>query len=199
MSMNIYRPFGGALSMRDLMSRLFEESFVHPERLISGIDYQHPMELCERDDEYVFRMALPGLRPEDCDITLAQDTLTIKGELQPPEWEQQMQQQSGTQAQQGQQKMQQQAGTQPQQGQQQMQQSAGAQRQKQSQRGEATSRTECLFSEMMYGTFTRRVTLPTQIDADKASAQFCNGMLTLHLPKSTAAKPKRLQIQSTSK
>lgn len=169
MSINIYRPFGGAMSMRDLMNRLFEESFIHPERLLTGADYQHPMELCEKDDEFVFRMGLPGLRPEYVDITIDQDVLTIKGELKPPEWMQQTQQQTGTQ--------------------QQMRQPQGAK-----ERG-----AECLFSEILYGSFTRRVTLPTQIDTDKANAEFDDGMLTLHLPKAATMKPKRLQVKSGTK
>ncbi|MBI2954973.1 MAG: Hsp20/alpha crystallin family protein [Chloroflexi bacterium] len=173
MSINIYRPFGGAMSIRDLMNRLFEESFVHPERLLTGIAYQHPMELCEKDDEFIFRMCLPGLKPEDVDITIAQDTLTITGELKQPGWQRQMGQQ-----------MEQQTGSQQQQGQQQ---------------GPRGRSAECLFSEILYGSFTRRVTLPTQIDADKASAEFDNGMLMLHLPKAAAAKPKRLQVKAVAK
>ena len=48
--------------------------------------------------------------------------------------------------------------------------------------------------ERAYGSFQRSFQLPTTIDQDKVSASFQNGILELRLPKSEAAKPKRIAI-----
>lgn len=42
--------------------------------------------------------------------------------------------------------------------------------------------------------FTRSFTLPFDVDTEKAEAQLTNGVLTLTLPKSEAAKPKQISI-----
>ena len=48
--------------------------------------------------------------------------------------------------------------------------------------------------ELRQGHFQRSVTLSTPISADKAQAQFENGVLTLKLPKAEEAKPKEIKI-----
>ena len=48
--------------------------------------------------------------------------------------------------------------------------------------------------EHAYGRFERSVMLPTVIDANKVTASFKDGVLELRLPKSEAAKPKRIAI-----
>jgi HSP20 family protein len=48
--------------------------------------------------------------------------------------------------------------------------------------------------ERAYGRFERTFLLPTMVDADKVTANFANGVLELRLPKSEAAKPKRIPI-----
>src|SRR5512140_1699363 len=48
--------------------------------------------------------------------------------------------------------------------------------------------------ERRYGQFQRTVTLSTPISADKAQAQFENGVLTLRLPKAEEAKPKQIKV-----
>jgi len=48
------------------------------------------------------------------------------------------------------------------------------------------------------GEFSYSFRLPVAVDADRAEATFENGILTLHLPKAEAAKPKRIQIGAGS-
>jgi len=45
-------------------------------------------------------------------------------------------------------------------------------------------------SERCYGRFERRVTLPAEVEAEKASATFKNGVLEVTLPKRVDVKPK---------
>ena len=48
--------------------------------------------------------------------------------------------------------------------------------------------------ERAYGTFVRSFTLPDDADANKVKAEFKDGMLTVHLPKSEQAKPKQIEV-----
>ena len=48
--------------------------------------------------------------------------------------------------------------------------------------------------ERAYGTFQRSFVLPAIVDQDKVQAIYKDGVLELHLPKSEAAKPKRIAI-----
>jgi HSP20 family protein len=48
--------------------------------------------------------------------------------------------------------------------------------------------------ERTYGTFQRSFVLPAMVDQDKVQATYKDGVLELHLPKSEAAKPKRIAI-----
>jgi HSP20 family protein len=50
--------------------------------------------------------------------------------------------------------------------------------------------------ERFAGTFTRELTLPAPVDADKVEARFEHGVLRLTLPKSEAAKPRKIAIKA---
>jgi HSP20 family protein len=53
-----------------------------------------------------------------------------------------------------------------------------------------------LRQECGYGRFTRTLTLPTVVDADGVEARYEAGVLTLTLPKSDAARPKRIAVKA---
>ena len=48
--------------------------------------------------------------------------------------------------------------------------------------------------ERSYGTFARSFSLPNSVDADKVTANFKDGVLTLTMPKKEEAKPKTIKI-----
>ena len=50
--------------------------------------------------------------------------------------------------------------------------------------------------ERQYGTFQRTITLPSEVDSDKIKATYNGGVLTVHLPKSESAKPRRIRVTS---
>lgn len=52
--------------------------------------------------------------------------------------------------------------------------------------------------ERSYGAFERAMRLPCEVEADKIDATFKNGILTVKLPKSQAAKGKTQRISVTS-
>jgi HSP20 family protein len=49
--------------------------------------------------------------------------------------------------------------------------------------------------ERAYGSFARSFTLPEDADAAKVSADFKDGVLIVHLPKSEKARPKSIEIK----
>ena len=64
-------------------------------------------------------------------------------------------------------------------------------------KGEKKSETEDKdrqFSERFYGRFERRIPLGYEIDDDKVSADFKNGVLTVSLPKTERAQAKAKRI-----
>ena len=50
--------------------------------------------------------------------------------------------------------------------------------------------------EQRYGSFERSIVLPTDVVADKAKADFENGILTVTLPKAEEVKPKIISIKA---
>jgi HSP20 family protein len=48
--------------------------------------------------------------------------------------------------------------------------------------------------ERAYGSFVRSFSLPEDADGGKVTADFKDGMLQVHLPKSVKAKPKAIEI-----
>ena len=49
--------------------------------------------------------------------------------------------------------------------------------------------------ERAYGRFERRLALPSEVDPQKVAAEFEDGVLKVHLPKSASAKPKSIAVK----
>jgi HSP20 family protein len=73
-------PFGDLLSLRQAMDRLFEESFVNPGTWQFGDGQLVPMDVIAGDGEIVVEAILPGVKPEDVEITVEGNALTIAGD-----------------------------------------------------------------------------------------------------------------------
>jgi HSP20 family molecular chaperone IbpA len=54
-----------------------------------------------------------------------------------------------------------------------------------------------LYAEYGVGDFFRTFAIGESIDASKISAELKNGVLTIHLPKSEAVKPKRIEVRQS--
>ncbi len=134
-------------TLRDMMDRLMAEAFapIVERTPLESWALMPRVDMYETDDEIVVKAVLPGVKPEDLDITITGNVLSIKGEIKEEEEEKDV---------------------------------------------------NYIRKERIYGTFRRDLTLPVDVDADKAKAEFENGILILHLPKVEAAKPKRLEIKT---
>jgi HSP20 family protein len=53
-----------------------------------------------------------------------------------------------------------------------------------------------LRQECWYGRFSRTLTLPVAVDADRVEAAYDGGVLTLTLPRHEAAKPKKIAVKT---
>ena len=52
--------------------------------------------------------------------------------------------------------------------------------------------------ERRYGSFQRRFTLPSEVEAEDIKAEFTDGVLTLSIPKPEAVKPTEIPITTAS-
>jgi len=75
-------PLGEFVSLRQAMDRLFEDSFFRPSTSSFGGDGSAavPLDITNAPDALIVEAALPGMRPEDVDITIESGTLTIRAE-----------------------------------------------------------------------------------------------------------------------
>jgi len=73
-------PFQDVLSLREAMNQLMEESFVRPAAAQGGKNFVPALDLSETGEGYLVEAALPGVKPEDVEITVENNVLTIKGE-----------------------------------------------------------------------------------------------------------------------
>jgi HSP20 family protein len=145
-------PFTEFTPLRQMMDRLMEDAWVRPWGTASqgtqdGFG-RFAFDMYETGDDYVVTATLPGLRPEDLEISVQGNTLTISGEVKSDDAE-------------------------------------GQQR---------TYHTR----ERRFGRFSRQVTLPAGINADKVQANLEHGVLTLHIPKAEEMKPRRIQVTAGS-
>ncbi len=142
-----WEPFRDLISLREAMDRLFEESVVRPQAGELGPRMMGTLavDMYETDEAVVVKTAIPGVDPEDIDISVTGDTLTIKGETRAEE---------------------------------------------------EVEEENYVCRERRYGAFSRSLTVPVAIEADKADAEFDDGILTLTLPKAEEVKPKAIEVKA---
>jgi len=84
-----YDPLGEMVSLRSAMDRLFEDSFVSPTtwRTLGGNGdvINPPLDVHETPDEIVVSAVLPGIKPENVEITMTGQNLTLRGEFKADE------------------------------------------------------------------------------------------------------------------
>ena len=86
MSISRWEPFKDFMTLRQAMDRLFEDSVVRPTRAwgdSQGARYL-PLDVYTTKEAIVVRATIPGVKPDDVELTIEGATVTIRGELKPP-------------------------------------------------------------------------------------------------------------------
>jgi len=140
-----WESFCDLVSLREVIDRLFDESFVCSwERQSTPAGEERlAMDMYTTDENVVVKAAIPGVKPEDINVSIVGDTLIIKGETRAEE---------------------------------------------------KVAEEQYIHRECSYGAFNRSLTLPTQVVADEAEAEFEHGVLMLTIPKEEA-KSQTIKIK----
>ena len=102
-----------------------------------------PVNVIQLESEYVLTAELPGIRPEELELTVTDGALTIQGERVGPD-------------------------------------------------GIPDERFR--RQERPRGRWRRTISLPDAIEEDKMSAEFVNGVLKVHLPRTPVVRPRQIKV-----
>jgi HSP20 family protein len=72
-------PFGEMLSLRHAMDRMFEDLWTRPRDGAYSDDHSLALDVRSTPEAYEIEAALPGVKPEDMNISVLGETLTISG------------------------------------------------------------------------------------------------------------------------
>jgi len=77
-----WSPFREMINLRDEFDRVFDESFrlLPGDRWPSTSNWGLALDVVENEDNFVVKASVPGIDPEELEITLTDNVLTIKGE-----------------------------------------------------------------------------------------------------------------------
>ena len=137
------------------MGRYFEDVFGRPFlpaawRRVPSEDlvWAPSIEVVEKEDKFLVKVELPGVKEEDINISLTGNTLTIEGEKETES---------------------------------------------------AVEKKGYYYTESSYGSFSRSMTIPSTIDANKIEANYDKGVLEITLPKTQEVKPKKIKLAAKKK
>lgn len=77
-TMDRWNPFREMLALRDVMDRVFEDTFYRSSTATADRASSFPIDLAETDQGFLLRATMPGVTPAQVQITIHGDTLTIR-------------------------------------------------------------------------------------------------------------------------
>ncbi len=109
-------------------------------------DYEGALniDMYQTKDNVIIKSTIAGVRPDDIDITVANDMVTIKGTRQ---------------------------------------------------REETINQDDYFYQECYWGSFSRSVIVPVDIDSEEIEADLKDGILTVVIPKAAKAKTKKVKVK----
>jgi HSP20 family protein len=82
MSMDRWDPFRDMMTIRDAMDRWLQQGLTGTGQLLSTLRPDSiPIDLVEHDDSYEIRAAVPGVKPEDIEVTVQGERVTVRAEV----------------------------------------------------------------------------------------------------------------------
>ncbi len=146
-----WRPFRELENIEQHFEDVFDRSWLPAVwRRIPSLEmgWAPAVEVFEKEGKFVVMAELPGIKEEDMDISVVDNTLTIKGEK----------------------------------------------------KTESEVKEEDYYCcECSYGSFSRSIALPSNVDAKKIAASYEDGILEISLPKASEVKPKKISVSSKKK
>ena len=133
----------GTLDRMMTLNRAFDQAFNGTQ---GSRVWVPAMDVAERGDAYLVHAELPGVNPEQVDVSFEQNVLTIRG-TKPASFD-----------------------------------------------VANDGELRVFAAERVHGTFERSVRLPEFVNADRISASFAHGLLTITVPKAEAAQPRKIMI-----
>ncbi len=138
-------PFREMAELRATMDRLLNETRNLPLINAEETVWMLPLDVSENEDAYIVKASIPGVNPDDIDITLIDNVLTIKAEIKEEK---------------------------------------------------EVEEAKYHLRERRFGVFSRSITLPTAVDADKVEAVYEHGVLTLTIPKAEEVKARKIEVHA---
>lgn len=112
----------------------------------TGEEGELSIDMYQDKDHVVIKSTIAGVSPEDLDITIANDMVTIRGERR---------------------------------------------------QSQEVNKENYYYQECYWGSFSRSIMLPVEVDVDKATAELKDGILTVTLPKASRARTKKVKVKSS--
>lgn len=85
-NMTRWDPFREMLSMRRAMDRIFDQALTSDgEQWEQSYRWELPVDVVEKEDEYLLKASIPGVNPDDLEITYDKGVLTIRAETRAEE------------------------------------------------------------------------------------------------------------------
>jgi HSP20 family protein len=82
MSTDRWDPFRDMMTFREAMDRWLQQSISGTGQLLSNMRPESiPVDVVERDDAFEVRAAVPGVKPEDVEVTVQGERVTLRAEL----------------------------------------------------------------------------------------------------------------------
>lgn len=116
---------------------------VSSEDWMSEYEGQLTIDMYQTKDNVIIKSTIAGVKPEDIDITIANDMVTVRGERK---------------------------------------------------RDFEASSEDYFYQECYWGSFSRSVVLPVDVDIENVGADLRDGILTITLPKAAKAKAKKIKV-----
>lgn len=73
-------PFREMMAIRNTMDRMFDNALTGSSSNWQAMNWDLALDVSENQDEFIVKASLPGIDPEDLEITFTNNTLTIRGE-----------------------------------------------------------------------------------------------------------------------
>jgi HSP20 family protein len=154
-SVDIQSAEDGSEGDENYLEEALDESDQEPEETYSDEDTgrgedeqegQLTVDVFQDDTNVVIQSTIAGVAPDDLDVSITNDMVTIRGERR---------------------------------------------------QTHTVDPEDYFYQECYWGTFSRSIILPIEIDADRAEAKIKNGILTIRIPKANTAMTRKLKVRAS--